>query len=242
MATKNDQDMKEKLDKLGILPEPDPDKPIQPTRKGPQKLHHHLDHKIVLPMVIMIVALSVSMGLYAYFSPPELFPEEVGIEASAGPAPPSTANVLGSAGAVPIVDTGELPGYCKEFVTDGRYTDQDSCFADLAMVNANDGYCYGIRSLSIRNACFSEIADVYLNSDACLALDSWESCLMGVALGSSDPEPCFNIFTQKGDISVHACLTLLAKQENDAELCTFIEDGIAPYDSASCTKGAQETI
>ncbi|MFH1669909.1 MAG: hypothetical protein ABIA62_08340 [Candidatus Woesearchaeota archaeon] len=239
MARRSEDKIREKLDSEGILPEPDPDKPIRPTRDGPQKLHHHLDHKIVIPLIIMIVALAISLAIYAYFSPPE----ESFIQASAGPAPPSRADIQGTAGAAAVARTGTgRVSYCQEFVSKGEYSEENSCFEALAMLNSNSDYCYGIDDASRQQNCFRKVAEEYVSISACQELNSPAACLINIAVSTGEMDPCFEIEQMDGELSQNHCLTELARQEKDPEICSFINFGQQPYDRASCTKGAQETI
>ncbi len=231
---KKETRIEKRLDDLGVLPEPDPDKPIRPTIKGEQKLHHVMDHKMMIPILAIIGILVIAIGIYSYMNTSE----EVYIEAAAGPAPPSRPDMT-EAGAG---GTMARPGYCTQYVSQGEYGSEDDCFAALAEKNTNPDYCLGIVDTQMKDDCLNWIAEEFLDIDTCFRLGlaaDIDECLFNIALDTSDMEICFEMTSGDGEFSENHCLFKIAEKDRDPEVCGFMVEAEEPYTQERCVSAAK---
>lgn len=198
-----------------------------------QRVHHVLDKRMIMPLV-MIILLILAAGLVYYYV---VLPEKSGgaeTSAYAGqPAqtPEQTAQGVGEAAAE------EGPTYCVELVRSGEYVDEESCFIGLSDKNFNHEYCFGIDDTEGVDACLKRFADRTLKPEACMGLSEEQDvavCLFNIAMEREQSGPCFDIPYQNGEFSENHCLFEIARVSGNADICGFLTTGLEPHTISGC--------
>ncbi|MBW2996733.1 hypothetical protein KY349_00160 [Candidatus Woesearchaeota archaeon] len=203
--------------------------PVQPSVISDIKtVHHVLDKKMVIPIIAIIALLVVAFFVYRAITAPE--EEEVVFRSI-----PTLEEAAGAGAELALAP--EKPTYCADFVKQGRYSSEDTCFASLAETNRNPDYCLGIDSPSAKDNCFRKVAVEFRDSASCLELKDDRDiagCLFKVAADANSMEPCFDIPFLNGEFSENHCVFEIAKQHNNQAVCGFIAFGEPPYTEQDC--------
>lgn len=197
-------------------------------------VHHVLDKRMVIPIIVIIALLVVAIFVYRAITAPE--EEEVVFRSI------PTLEEAAGAGANTLALAPEKPTYCADFVKQGRYDSEDTCFASLAEANRNPDYCLGVESSSARDACFRKVAIEFRDADSCLELEEDRDiagCLFKVAADANSMEPCFDIPFLNGEFSENHCVFEIARQHNNQDVCGFIAFGEPPYTEQDCIAAIQ---
>lgn len=205
--------------------------------KGPKEFHRILDHRMILPIIVIIAVLVISIAIYSYIKSDG----EVYIEASAGATPPSSAYVSGDTGTSGSAGAGQ-PTYCKEFVRAGAHPSEDACFAGLAVKNGNPDYCYGISDPASEDMCFLDMAKRRNDKDSCLELEGEDivtACLNSLAEEYLNIQACWDIPIKDGPDSEYACIFKIAMADEDPAVCDLLFKKPEPYSMENCLEALE---
>lgn len=192
-----------------------------------QKVHHILDKRMIMPIIVIILLLITAIVLYSYMTSTE---EEI-------------KGRLAEEGMVEQVAVAESaveparPTYCQELVESGEYADEESCFVALSDQNYNHEYCFGITDIAGRDACLKLFVNRTLRPEACLALSDEADvaeCLFNTALARDELDPCFDIPYRNGEFSENHCIFEIAKKESNTDICGFLSTGEEPRTIEGC--------
>jgi len=123
---------------------------------------------------------------------------------------------------IPIVGASSLDIYCQKFGS------RDTCLKNIAMQRNDPTYCVDIDSVSVRNDCYSKLADQLNDKSLCEKIrkaegtyeDKWE-CIEEFYEGTEEELPACNEF-EGDDDTQDECYEFFFKRLEDVELCKIM--------------------
>ncbi len=195
--------------------------PQAATAPQPQSVPEVLDHKMIIPLIVIIfLVLTGGIGYY-------LFTRESSSEGLFVPAEFTDDNLEDNFETE--ITKEEVQTYTSEDYVELLLYDADSCESNINLIGPNS-----------RDSCYYNLATRTLIADYCVRMIvtegpvSSDSCFINIALEHNDMAICSNINTVSGDESMDECYFEIAKLTSDVRLCDYMVAKESPNSRADC--------